>query len=323
MPRKQVLVIAERLDATADLVVHALTERKVPVLRFDMTEFPQSLVLSAEHRGNTPGWSGSLRTDRRAVQLEEVRAVYYRRPGLPMLSPRVDPAYADWAVSQALVGMVQILTSLPVTWMHHPDVYRASAHKPGQLVTATASGLEVPRSLVTNDPDQARTWGAGLGAPMVCKPIAAASITLPDSAPAMLPTRLVSLSDLDESVTLTAHYFQEWIPKAYEVRLTVVGEEMFPVAIHAGSDQARVDWRSDYDALEYAPTVIPNRVAEGVRRFMRHYGLNFGAFDFAVTPDRRWVFFECNPAGQWQFIAKATSLPIAEAHASLLQGALA
>ncbi|WP_380228528.1 hypothetical protein [Kitasatospora misakiensis] len=83
-----------------------------------------------------------------------------------------------------------------------------------------------------------------------------------------------------------------------------------------------MDWRSDYDALEYEPVSIPDDVAAAVRRFMARYQLNYGAFDFAVTPAGDWVFFECNPAGQWQFVAAATKLPIAEAHASLLQGAI-
>ena len=41
--------------------------------------------------------------------------------------------------------------------------------------------------------------------------------------------------------------------KQYEVRLTVIGEQMFPVAIHAGSDAARLDWRTDYASLTYEP----------------------------------------------------------------------
>lgn len=114
---------------------------------------------------------------------------------------------------------------------------------------------------------------------------------------------------------------QEWVPKSCEVRLTAVGRRMFPVAIHAGSPAAAVDWRADHGSLGYEPIDVPDGIEAGVRRFMDHYGLNFGAFDFAVTPDGRWVFFECNPAGQWQFIAAATGLPIASAHAELLRGA--
>jgi ATP-grasp ribosomal peptide maturase len=319
--RGDVLVVAEQLDPTADLVVQALNERGVPVVRFDLAEFPRRVRLAAEHGAEEPGWSGELVRDERAVRLRGVRAVYYRRPGLPVISPRVDEAYRDWAVSQALVGVVQVLTSLPVVWMHHPDVYRASAHKPGQLVTATTAGLRVPRSFLGNDLAAARRWGESVGGSLACKPIAAASLTLPGAPPMMIPTRRIEVADLDGSLELTAHYLQEWVPKDYEVRLTVVGRRFFPVAIHARSDKARADWRSDYASLDYEPVAIPEDVARGVLRFMNFYQLNYGAFDFAVRPDGEWVFYECNPAGQWQFVAQATGLPIAEAHASLLAGA--
>ncbi|PJE98128.1 ATP-grasp ribosomal peptide maturase [Streptomyces carminius] len=319
-PRGHVLVVAEELDASADLVVQALTDRKVPVLRFDLADFPQHITLAAEHDDGTPGWRGELDTGARAARLEAVRAVYYRRPGPPRISPDVAEDYQAWAQAQALVGMTQLLSCLPVTWLHHPDIYRAAAHKPAQLTAATNAGLTVPRTLITNRLAHARRWAQRTGSPLVCKPIAIAPLTRPGQDPLMLPTRRVDPAELDESLETTAHLLQEWIPKAYEVRLTVVGQAMFPVAIHAHSDAAHIDWRADYDALTYEPVPIPDHVAQAVRRFMAHYRLNYGAFDFAVTPAGRWVFFECNPAGQWQFVA-TTKLPIAEAHADLLQGA--
>ncbi|MEY9941528.1 ATP-grasp ribosomal peptide maturase [Streptacidiphilus sp. MAP5-3] len=322
-PHGHVLVVAEELDPTADLVVQALAERAVPTMRFDLARFPQHLDLAAQHDGDRPGWTGHLATSARAVRLEEVRAVYYRRPGLPVIAPEVPEHYRAWAQSQALVGMVQVLGSLPVVWMHHPDVYRAAAHKPGQLVAATACGLRVPRTLLTNSLSRASAWAEGINGPLIVKPVASASITIPGAPPTILPTRRLEPTELDESLELTAHLFQEWVPKAFEVRLTVVGDQMFSVAIHARSAEAEVDWRSDYDALEYEPVPVPDHVADGVCRFQAHYQLNYGAYDFAVTPAGEWVFFECNPAGQWQFIAAATKLPIAEAHASLLQGAIA
>ncbi|WP_225447891.1 MvdC/MvdD family ATP grasp protein [Streptacidiphilus sp. P02-A3a] len=169
-------MVAEDLDPSADLVVAELADRQVPVVRFDLAHFPQRLTLVAEHDGTIPGWSGLLETTARTVRLEEVRAVYYRRPGLPVPSPDIAADYRQWAVSQALVGMVQVLSSLPVVWMHHPDVYRASAHKPGQLVTASASGLRVPRTMVTNSAEHARRWAKTIGGPLIVKPVTAASI---------------------------------------------------------------------------------------------------------------------------------------------------
>lgn len=144
MPRGYVLVIAKQLDPSADLVVQALNDREVPVLRFDLAEFPQAITLAAEHESETPGWLGELVTGRRAALLGEIRAVYHRRPGLPQPHPEIHPVHQEWARTQALVGLTQILASLPVVWMHHPDTYRACAHKPGQLVAAASVGLRVP-----------------------------------------------------------------------------------------------------------------------------------------------------------------------------------
>jgi hypothetical protein len=104
------------------------------------------------------------------------------------------------------------------------------------------------------------------------------------------------------------------------VRLTVVGKEMFAAEIHAGSDAARVDWRSDYDALTYDVCQVPDDVRAGVLSWLEHFRLSFGAFDFAVTPAGDWVMFECNPSGEWSWIQNKTGLPIATHIAYLLAG---
>jgi hypothetical protein len=140
----------------------------------------------------------------------------------------------------------------------------------------------------------------------------------PDGRRAGVPTHLIDPDDIDDTVSLTAHLFQEWVPKAHEVRLTVVGADLFAAEIQAGSDAARVDWRSDYDSLTYDVCKVPDDVRAGVLGWMEHFRLNFGAFDFAVTPAGDWVMFECNPSGEWSWIQNRTGLPIAARIADLL-----
>jgi len=98
-------------------------------------------------------------------------------------------------------------------------------------------------------------------------------------------TRKIVQADLDDlaGVSATAHLFQQWVPKAYEVRLTVVSDKLFPVAIRAGSDQARVDWRSDYDALTYQVIDCPAEVRQHVSGFCQAFALTYAAFDFVVV----------------------------------------
>ncbi len=65
---------------------------------------------------------------------------------------------------------------------------------------------------------------------------------------------------------------------------------------------------------------MPPEVEKGVRQLMAELGLFFGALDFAVTPDGRWVFFEVNPNGQWHWLAVRAGVPLVEAMADALQG---
>jgi glutathione synthase/RimK-type ligase-like ATP-grasp enzyme len=40
--------------------------------------------------------------------------------------------------------------------------------------------------------------------------------------------------------------------------------------------------------------------------------LNFGCFDFIVTPEGEYVFLECNPNGQWLWIEMETGYDISK-----------
>ncbi len=68
---------------------------------------------------------------------------------------------------------------------------------------------------------------------------------------------------------------------------------------------------------------MPGPVAEGIRGYLAAFGLSYGAFDFAVTRDGRWVEFECNAGGQFGWIGVGTGLPITSALADLLEKGLA
>ncbi|MDX3613683.1 ATP-grasp ribosomal peptide maturase [Streptomyces europaeiscabiei] len=313
-----VLVVTKELDPAADLVVDELTIRRVPVMRFDMGDFPLSMSLSVEHAAAP--WTGVLADEYRSVRLEEVRAVYYRRPRLPAVSEGLQEPHRTWADEQALAGLLGTLYALPVTWVNRPDVDGIASHKPGQLPVAAAHGLRTPRSLITTDQEVARKFCYQVDGAVICKPLMGGPLEYPDGHRTGVPTHVVDPDTIDDSVSLTAHLFQEWVPKTHEVRLTVVGKEMFAAEIRAGSDAARVDWRSDYDALTYDVCQVPDDVRAGVLSWLEHFRLSFGAFDFAVTPAGDWVMFECNPSGEWSWIQNKTGLPIATHIADLLAG---
>ncbi|MGH3625557.1 MAG: hypothetical protein ACRDQ5_27895, partial [Sciscionella sp.] len=192
--------------------------------------------------------------------------------------------------------------------------------KPRQLHVARQCGLAVPDSLITNRPDWVRDFARRVGGPLAGKTLAAALLVESGQLQTAY-TRRIEQTELDDlaGVDTTLHFFQPFLaPKAFEARVTVVGERVFGAAIHAGSEAARVDWRSDYETLDYAVIEPPELVTTGMLRFLKAFGLSFGAFDFVVTPDEEWIMLECNPAGAYGWLEDALDLPITSALADLL-----
>ncbi|MFJ6214570.1 ATP-grasp ribosomal peptide maturase [Streptomyces sp. NPDC092296] len=312
---RPILVLTGRDDLTADAVVEELTGRGEKVVRYDTADFPTRSRLAVSLTAD--GWTGTL-ANSRTLRLETVKSVWWRRPN-EFATPESWPGHARaLAVSEARSGLLGVLGSLPIHWINHPAHDAAANYKPRQLAVAARAGLDVPRTIITSDPEQARRF---MGSDRVVYKGLGGGVLGPGRSRQFLPVALVSADQVDEGVSGTAHLFQENVPKAFEVRLTVIGRRMFPVAIHAGSDAARLDWRTDYRSLAYEPVPLPEQVRTGVRTLMDELGLFFGALDFAVTPDGRWKFFEVNPNGQWHWIAVKAGIPLVTAMADALQGA--
>ena len=135
-------------------------------------------------------------------------------------------------------------------------------------------------------------------------------------------TRPVRVEDLDDlaGIETTAHQFQARVaPKAFDARIVVIGVRQFGFAIHATTDQARLDFRRDYQALSYARIDVPDDVAVGVAELMADLRLAFAAIDFVVRPDGSWVFIgDVNPGGQFGWLEAATGAPLTDTLADLL-----
>ena len=307
------LVLTHQFDPTADYVVEELNRRGVPVFRCNPGDFPQALNLTATLG---EGWTGSLRLGDREVRLEDIGCGYYRRPTVFEFPPGMSEPERKWAASEARMGVGGIVSALR-QWLNHPAAISRAEYKPVQLSVASALGLRVPRTLITNNPSYAAEFAASLPR-VVYKPLSSTPLAEEDSV-AMIYTTPVDARLIDSSVAHTAHLFQEWVPKEYEVRVTVVDDRLFAARIDAKSATALVDWRSDYENVTYMLWEVPTTVKLSVMSLLDRLQLRFGTLDFVVTPANEWVFLEINPNGQWAWIEEEVGLPIAAAIADALE----
>ena len=98
----------------------------------------------------------------------------------------------------------------------------------------------------------------------------------------------------------------------------MIGQQTFPIAIHASTEAARTDWRCDPGALRYELVTMPDTVAEGVWWYMSRTNLAYAGFDFVVTPDGQWVMLEANTSPQIGWLEAATGAAMVEAMAIML-----
>lgn len=316
-----VLVLSDEFDPTVDQVVMALDALRVPVCRVDLGRFPQRLTLDAQLEGHQ--WVGVLRTPEWETRLVGLRSVWYRSPTGFSFPDDLPPARRNHVEREARFGVGGVLTSLPVAWVNHPHRDADAAYKPRQLVIAAQTGLSVPRTLITNDPVAAERFHAESQHGVVVKTLAS-NVLYEEGQRKVGHTRKLTADDVRDfsGVEMTAHQFQEWVPKAYEVRLIVVGRKMFAVGIHTDDPAAFIDWRANYGALDYTHEEIPTAVGHAVTAFMKASGLNFSALDFVVRPDGRWVFLESNSGGQFGWLKVILGTSVIDALAELLaQGA--
>ncbi|WP_427885796.1 ATP-grasp ribosomal peptide maturase [Kribbella sp. GL6] len=313
------MVVTEIDDAHADLVIAELGRRGVPVARFDPSDFPDRLSMSAYigDQDDARGLLGWLTTPSRVVALNTVRSLYYRRPTTFSFA-QLEPQAARFAAAQARFGLGGVLASLPgCRYVNHPNAIGDAEYKPVQLAAAVEVGFDVPPTLITSDPADAREFVARQ--PTIYKPLYVGEYETDDGQAASIWVREVIADELDDSVGSTMHLFQGCVDKRADLRATVIGDEAFCVRIET-ADPMQIDWRYDYGQLSY--TVVrpaPDLIA-AMRAYLKRFGLAFGCFDFALTKEGEPVFLECNPNGQWAWLEDETGEPMVAAMADLLQG---
>ncbi|SDI60317.1 hypothetical protein SAMN05421505_1872 [Sinosporangium album] len=87
---------------------------------------------------------------------------------------------------------------------------------------------------------------------------------------------------MDPTIGGAAHLFQQRVEKIADLRVTVVGDEIFAVRIDGASG---LDWRRHYPELSYGIIEAPPALAGSILSYLDYFGLIFGAFDFALTRD--------------------------------------
>ena len=315
MTANKVLLVTASYDLAPDYVGAALGRRGVPFFRLDTDRFPSEVQASFDPRRGLDISDGNS-----CISHREIKSVWYRRNVVPNLPGDLDPGSREFCEREARMYLEGALAALPTQrWLSSPQAIWLAERKPYQLAIAAQLGFTLPRTIVTND--EASVKGFALQNQLVAKAVSSGYIEGTDGNQAIFTSALVpgDLEDLS-GLALAPVIFQENVVKSSDIRVTVIGNDVFAAEILSQSrESSNVDWRATDDPdLEHRPHELPSTLVRQCLSLVSNLGLAFGALDFALTPDGTYVFFEINPNGEWLWLEDQLGLPISDRIAAWL-----
>ena len=307
-----IVVFSEPTDLHAQSVIQALARAgETDVRLLDLRDVPQRAALNMAF-SNAHGSGFELAgSDRSPLRFEAVRSFWWRRPQAFVLPGGMEPHAQQFALTElstAFQGLWQCTDGL---WINDPVRDAAAAHKRWQLEVARRIGLSIPDTLMTTDPDNVRAFWEARNGEVIYKPFL-------QTFHSWRETRQLKREELAllDSLRIAPVIFQSLVPGAADLRVTVIGDEIFPAAVDLSKMEYKLDVRLNQQAYEKHD--LPPTVATKLLQLMRELGLEYGAIDLRLTPDGEYVFFEVNPAGQFLFVEHACGHPISAAMAARL-----
>jgi glutathione synthase/RimK-type ligase-like ATP-grasp enzyme len=307
-----ILVVSHPADDHAVGVLAVLDRGGHPSVLVDTSQFPSNAALTERFGAGAPSYDLVVGSSR--VDLAACRVAWWRRPQPFTLHAGIAPESASFTYTECHEAVAGLWASLDLTWVNPPGLDEMAHHKPYQLAVATEVGLPIPRTVITNDPAEARRFADELG------PGRTVYKTFLASEDHWRETRLLHVGELAmlDRVRLAPVIFQELVPALADVRVTVLGQRLFATSISASPGGYELDYRMDLAGASFAPTEVPVETQEGIHALMQRLGLVYGAVDLRRTHDGEHIFLEINPAGEWLFVEERTGQPITEAMAELL-----
>jgi hypothetical protein len=307
-----ILVVAPVDDLHAASLVSVL-ERDfgLPAIIWDRATLPAESKM--DFRIDVHGDHLHLTTRTSSHALEDFHSVWWRRAEHPRIDESVtDPKVRRFCEAESDAFLKGALRSLRVPIVNDPFHEAVALRKPCQLSTARRVGLNIPRTLISNNAESIRDFWRSLDGNCIYKPLTSPSWTFTE-------TRILTNEDLCHLDRLrhAPMIVQEKIDKGVDVRVNIFGNAVFACEVKTSRPQAELDWRIDVTARWYEHQ-LPKDVASKLISLLRALKLDYGCIDMRRQPDGAYCFFEVNPSGQFLFAEIDTGQPLLRSLAQLL-----
>lgn len=306
----KILIITHTGDNfSIEKVTEYIGKNNFEVIRFDVDLYPLKNKLSTTFQDGK--WICTLETPEAKHRLDDIAAVWYRR-AYNMgsgLKEEIDTKFYGPAMGEIRTTLFGFLESIDAYALGKPSVYRRLDSKEEQLKIADKIGFKIPETCITNNPEEAKAFI--LKHKNVVGKMQSGFAIYEDGVENVVFTNVIKDENLEEldSLLYCPMQFQKKIEKKKELRVTVVGQDIYAFEIDSQqSEDAKVDWRKDGVNLidKWIRTELPKDIEEKVLELLDVYHVDYGALDIIVSPEDEYYFIEINAAGEFFWLDNLT-----------------
>ena len=307
----------------------AACDGKVNIYIFDPSAVPDngSISLYLGTNGSITGFVDVLKIKGERIEsirltVSDIHIAWYLRENGNQSDTKKSSLETRFLQNESRGAIQSILSVLDCIWVNRKEtVDFLASNKLYQQKIAQQSGLLVPPTLISNNPEDVNRFSCGRDG-LLLKTIG--YIRLDEEGKHFIYSQRFPHEELTKSsvaISMCPIFAQEYIEKKYEYRVMVIGNKVLACKIDSQASEAtKIDWRHyDLENVEHSQTELPEEIQRKLVAFMEKIGLRYGAIDLIETPDGNFVFLEVNPSGQWGWVADIAGLPIPEAVAEMLE----
>lgn len=303
-----ILIISEEDDSTTDRVISWLKYYQIDFVRINNTNNLDFELLEMDEEGNI---NGLLKDPSVTIELKKIKGYWYRRGKIAFRVITIGEQQLPGLMEQSnnfLLKEYDVLAEMVYHYFHSLElsvgnIYENKTNKLVNLKIASDCGMLVPKTWIFTRKKEVMDL-LEVRDKLLTKPITQGGLYFEDDQIYFDGfSNLVDKEKVEQfSETFAATLFQEYIEKAYELRIFYFLGEIYASAIFSQLDEmTKTDFRNyNYSRPNRTPPCkLPEEVAGQIRSFMQRINMKSGSLDVLVTPDKKYYFLEVNPIGQF------------------------
>ena len=263
------------------------------------------------------------------IDIKNVISIWYRKPSF------ISKKYKDKSdLDNVLINEYSNIESYSlfqsisiiypnIFWLNSPFI-NVACKKPVQLYFANLVGLNIPKTVIGHNPSN--LFASSETKDFIYKPLNNSQI-ITEKSVLQLMTEKFDKSETQKILETSRDcpkIYQEYTEKAFELRITVVGNHFFSVKMETQADnvdeKTKIDWRKSYTKVKIKESIydLPTDIKQKILLLMEKLKLKFGCVDMIVKPNGEHIFLEINQNGQWLGYELDHGLQISQSIADIL-----